>query len=176
MGAEIPRAFGASATETWYMVHTKPQRERKLSLGLATAGILHFLPMTQVVRTYLINGVNRPRKVDRLVWPGYLFACGGEETWWAIYESLCSITIRKTTVLGSLRESLEAYEKNYANGEITRDTKLAVGCPVEIVDGAMRHEKGIVDRVDGDRVFVSLLILGDLRSVEIEHAEWVEPI
>ena len=154
----------------WYLVHTRPNSERKAELNLKAQGLTTFLP--QIEKT--IRHARRLATVRRPLFARYLFVSLdiGRDAWSPINSTIGVSRLvaqegRPAAVPFGIVEALLAH----SDAGLTRlDHSLAQGQRVRILSGPLADFTATIMRLDARRrVDVLLEIMGSAVSVSIER-------
>ena len=153
----------------WYVVHTRPNSERKAELNLDAQGFNTFLP--QIDRT--IRHARRLTTVRRPLFPRYLFVrLDTQDRWLSVYGTIGVSRLvtqegRPVAVPFGIVESLLAH----SNVGLTRlDHSLIQGQRVRILFGPLADFTATVLRLDARRrVDVLLEIMGAAVPVSVDR-------
>src|SRR5262245_9760708 len=168
MQISIPHALAQGAR--WYLVHTRPNNERKAELNLEAQGFATFLP--QIEKT--IRHARRLTTVRRPLFSRYLFVRLdiGRDRWVPINSTvgvshLVAQEGRPIAVPFGIVETLIAH----SDAGLTRlDHSLAQGQRVRILSGPLANFTATIMRLDAHRrVDVLLEIMGGAVSVSVER-------
>ena len=168
MQISIPHALAQGAR--WYLVHTRPNNERKAALNLEAQGFATFLP--QIERT--IRHARRLTTVRRPLFPRYLFVRLdiGRDRWLSVNSTIGVSRLftqegRPVAVPFGVVENLLAH----SDAGLTRlDCSLAEGQRVRILSGPLADFTATVVRLDARRrVDVLLEIMGATVPVSIDR-------
>jgi transcriptional antiterminator RfaH len=167
MQVSIPHELAQGAR--WYVVHTRPNSERKAELNLEAQGFKTFLP--QIERT--IRHARRLTTVRRPLFPRYLFVRLdiGRDRWLSVngtigVSRLFTLGGRPVAVPFGIVETLRAH----SDAGLTRlDHSLAEGQRVRILSGPLAEFTATVLRLDArGRVDVLLEIMGAAIPVSVD--------
>ena len=168
--AEVDRT--ASGAAAWWLLHTKPQQEKKLAAELRRLQISHFLPVTPW------KAVTRGR--TRVTWaplfPGYVFLFGTDESrLHALKTNRLVADHRVADKLQLHRQLWDLADLIEKDVPLRREERLAVGQQVRVKSGILKDKCGVVMKQGGKaRLFIQVVdFLGGV-SVEIEQ-HLVEP-
>ena len=154
----------------WYLVHTRPNKERKAELNLEAQGFATFLP--QIERT--IRHARRLTTARRPLFPRYLFVRLdiGRDRWLSVNSTIGVSRLftqegRPVAVPFGVVENLLAH----SDAGLTRlDCSLAEGQRVRILSGPLANFTATVVRLDARRrVDVLLEIMGATVPVSIDR-------
>lgn len=160
-----------TAGARWYLVHTRPNCERKAELNLKAQGLTTFLP--QIEKT--IRHARRLATVRRPLFARYLFVSLdiGRDAWSPINSTIGVSRLvaqegRPATVPFGIVESLLAH----SDAGLTRlDHSLAQGQRVRILSGPLADFTATIMRLDARRrVDVLLEIMGSAVSVSVDRS------
>ena len=168
MQVSISHALAQGAR--WYLVHTRPNNERKAEVNLEAQGFATFLP--QIERT--IRHARRLTTVRRALFPRYLFVRLdiGRDRWLSVGSTIGVSRLftqegRPVAVPFGVVETLLAH----SDAGLTRlDCSLAEGQRVRILSGPLADFTATVVRLDARRrVDVLLEIMGAAVPVSIDR-------
>jgi len=168
MQVSIPDELAQDAR--WYLVHTRPNSERKAEFNLEAQGFATFLP--QIERT--IRHARRLTTVRRPLFPGYLFVRldVGRDRWLSVNGTIGVTRLftqegRPVAVPFGIVETLLAH----SDAGLTRlDGSLAEGQRVRILSGALANFTATVLRLNARRrVDVLLEIMGAAVSASVDR-------
>jgi transcriptional antiterminator RfaH len=168
MQVSIPHELAQGAR--WYVVHTRPNSERKAELNLGAQGFKTFLP--QIERT--IRHARRLTTVRRPLFPRYLFVRLdiGRDRWLSVngtvgVSRLITQEGQPVAVPFGIVESLLAH----SDAGLTRlDHSLAEGQRVRILSGPLANFTATVVRLDARRrIDVLLEIMGAAVPVSVDR-------
>jgi transcriptional antiterminator RfaH len=154
----------------WYLVHTRPNSERKAELNLKAQGLATFLP--QIEKT--IRHARRLTTVRRPLFARYLFVSldTGRDAWSHINSTIGVSRLvaqegRPAAVPFGIVETLLAH----SDAGLTRlDHSLAQGQRVRILSGPLADFTATIMRLDARRrVDVLLEIMGGAVSVSVDR-------
>ena len=155
----------------WYLVHTRPNSERKAELNLKAQGLKTFLP--QIEKT--IRHARRLTTVRRPLFARYLFVSLdiGRDAWFPINSTIGVSRLlaqegRPAAVPFGIVEALLAH----SDAGLTRlDHSLAQGQRVRILSGPLADFTATIMRLDARRrVDVLLEIMGSAVSVSVDRS------
>ena len=156
----------------WWVGHTKARFEKAFGWDLLHLKIPYFLPLIERVK--ISRG--RKYKVRAPLFTSYVFFCGGELDRYAALKTdrLCQVI--PIVDQDKLKNELLALEKALAgNIDIDPYPFAAVGKRCRVTAGALMGMEGIViERKDRARIVLSVSILGQGASVEIDN-DLLEP-
>jgi transcription elongation factor/antiterminator RfaH len=159
-----------TAGARWYLVHTRPNCERKADLNLKAQGLTTFLP--EIEKT--IRHARRLSNVRRPLFGRYLFVSLdiGRDAWSHINSTIGVSRLvaqegRPAAVPFGIVEALVAH----SDAGLTRlDHSLAQGQRVRILSGPLADFTATILRLDARRrVDVLLEIMGSAVSVSVER-------
>ena len=154
----------------WYLVHTRPNSERKAEINLKAQGMKTFLP--QFEKT--IRHARRLATVRRPLFARYLFVSLdiGRDRWVSINSTIGVSRLvaqegRPTAVPLGIVETLLAH----SDAGLTRlDHSLAQGQRVRILSGPLADFTATIMRLDARRrVDVLLEVMGSAVSVSVDR-------
>jgi transcriptional antiterminator RfaH len=168
MQVSIPHELAQGAR--WYLVHTRPNSERKAELNLEAQGFKTFLP--QIERT--VRHARRLTTVRRPLFPRYLFVrLDIDRDRWLSISSTFGVSRLFTQEGRPVAVPLGIVETLLAHSDagLTRlDRSLAEGQRVRILSGPLADFTATVVRLDARRrVDVLLEIMGAAVSVSVDR-------
>jgi len=168
MQVSIPHELAQGAR--WYLVHTRPNSERKAEFNLEAQGFKTFLP--QIERT--VRHARRLTTVRRPLFPRYLFVRLdiGQDRWLCVNGTIGVTRLftqegRPVAVPFGIVETLLAH----SDAGLTRlDHSLAEGQRVRILSGPLANFTATVLRLNARHsVDVLLEIMGAAVSVSVDR-------
>jgi transcription antitermination factor NusG len=180
-GTTITGASVLDFTGRWLIVRVRPQREKQMARQLQIEGVQHFLPIESIIKQYLQKSGHYLRKtLERIPWPGYVFACGElESTWWQIAAAADraglgggnpSRFINPVVNPTKLIFALDAYQKNMQCGARPyHEENIRRGSRVVIKSGPYCGYEGPVDHVTDFTVVVVTMFMGAARPISIDR-------
>ena len=168
MSISIPHELAQGAR--WYLVHARPNSERKAEFNLEAQGFVTFLP--QIERT--IRHARRLTTVRRPLFPGYLFVRldVSRDRWLSVNGTIGVTRLfmqegRPVAVPFGIVETLLAHSDR---GLTRLDSSLAEGQRVRILSGPLADFTATVLRLDARRrVDVLLEIMGAAVSASVDR-------
>ncbi len=169
-GVESPANF----TGRWLVVETRGQFERRIAAVLLAAGAGYFLPME---RLYKKNGGGNRCLVNRILFPGYLFACCRHED--DCYELSNRDGVKRIIRVShqqQLIRELAAISIAMSAGLLSdQRPELGPGVKCEIVRGPLKGCQGWIDARDDKKgtVVLKVTVLGQScpTNISIEDVE-----
>ena len=164
----VPHALALGAP--WYLVHTRPNNERKAEINLERQGFATFLPRVETT----IRHARRLKTVRRPLFPRYLFVRLdiGRDRWLSINSTIGVSRLftqegRPVAVPFGIVETLLAH----SDAGLTRlDRLLAEGQRVRILSGPLADFTATVLRLGARRrVDVLLEIMGAAVPVSVDR-------
>jgi len=166
---EIQELFGklvpAVGEAKWFVVYVKPNRAKKLAEYALRNGIYYFLPLKDSIRLY----GNRKVKFTKPLFPGYIFIrCNPKEK----QKLIISGHIVKFLHVDNENELLFALKQIHFGREkgvnFSPHKYIRKGMKVEIVDGAMKGMRGVVENSGKlDKVILQVDMLRQAVSVSV---------
>ena len=155
------------------MLHTCSRHEKVVAQALARRGVMYYLPLVNLQRTYSKCRVT----VSIPLFPGYLFICGEADVYEAARQTNSVVRILRVTDQRQLRsELLQICRVVNAGEHIDLLQSLRVGRRCRITGGTLKGLEGVVlRRANHCRMYLSMTILGQSAAVEVDGA-LVEPI
>lgn len=159
--------------ELWVVAHTRSRQEKALCRDLSALAIVHYVPTYQEVRTH----GNRRRRVDALLFPGYVFVRGPEHVRPGLLATdRVANVIHVHDQIGLIRELVQIHQAIEAGARFGSAGLLREGTPVRVCRGPLRGIEGLVDRGGPpNRLVLVVQTLGRATSIEINPGD-VEPI
>ena len=167
---QISSSYELAQGARWYVVHTRPNRERKAEINLEAQGLKTFLP--QIEKT--IRHARRLATVRRPLFARYLFVSLdiGRDRWTPINSTIGVSRLvvqegRPIAVPFGIVETLRAH----SDAGLTRlDHSLVQGQRVRILSGPLADFTATVMRLDARRrVDVLLEIMGGAVSASVDR-------
>ncbi|MCK5113208.1 MAG: antitermination protein NusG [Phycisphaerae bacterium] len=157
----------------WWVAHTKPRQEKALATDMLRGGMSYFAPMYETTK----RSKGRSWKSILMLFPGYVFLCGGEtERLFALQTNRIANIIEvpdQQTFVEQLSQIQQLLESGLA---VTARQSLKTGTICRIRSGALGGMEGRIERSKGKtRFVVNVSILGQAAMVEID-ADQLEPI
>ena len=157
----------------WWAVHVKPRQEKALAREIVRGCGGYFLPMYEKA----LHSKGRSWRSLVVLFPGYLFFCGGEPDRIALLSTGRAVRLIPVPDRDRFVRELSAIERMIDNDmPIGPVSKLTRGRPCRIIDGPLAGSEGVVERRQGRRRFVVMVsMLGQGAAVEVD-AESLEPL
>jgi transcription elongation factor/antiterminator RfaH len=154
----------------WYLVHTRPNSERKAEINLQAQGLKTFLP--QIEKT--IRHARRLATVRRPLFARYLFVSLdiGRDRWISINSTIgvSRLVAQESTPIAVPFGVVETLLTHSDAGLTRLDHSLAQGQRVRILSGPLADFTATVMRLDARRrVDVLLEIMGGAVSVSVDR-------
>lgn len=168
---QIPSPHELAKDARWYLVHTRPNCERKAELNLKAQGLKTFLP--QIEKT--IRHARRLTTVRRPLFARYLFVSLdiGRDAWFPINSTIGVSRLvaqdgKPAAVPFGIVETLLAH----SDAGLTRlDHALTQGQRVRILSGPLADFTATIMRLDARRrVDVLLEVMGSAVSVSVDRS------
>jgi len=143
----------------WFALHTKPNFEKKVSLGLNSIGIESYCPTFKTIKQYS----DRKKKVEKILLPGYVLVHLEDHERNLVF-SVPGI-IRYIFWLGKPAEirpfEIDNMKKNL-NGTFDNISfnNLKKGSDYEIKDGLFKGNSGIVLEIENNKLKLALNSMG----------------
>lgn len=146
---EIDELFGelkiSGSSEKWYVVHTKPQCEKKLAAFLKRNQCLYYLPLMDSVRQYKYRKIT----FTKPLFPGYVFTRFCPKDIASILISGYIVSLLKVPNEEELLDDLQhIYLGRTHKVEFKQIPWFDEGLPVEVISGPMLGLKGVVQSHD----------------------------
>ncbi len=160
---EIEDLFGdldsAKKDETWYVIHVKPNREKKLAEYSRRNEINYYLPLVESVRKYKYRKIT----FTKPLFPSYIFMkCTQEQKRILIISGHC-VNFLKVPAEKILLDQLRSIKFGTERGVEFKSTSfLKEGFKVEIISGPFTGLTGVV--TDGNDVNEVILQVNMLRQ------------
>ena len=167
---QISSPYELAQGARWYLVHTRPNSERKAEVNLKAQGLKTFLP--QIEKT--IRHARRLANVRRPLFARYLFVSLdlGRDRWFPINSTIGVSRLvaqegRPIPLPFGIVETLLAH----SDAGLTRlDHSLAQGQRVRILSGPLADFTATIMRLDARRrVDVLLEVMGSAVSVSVDR-------
>jgi transcription elongation factor/antiterminator RfaH len=167
---QISSSYELAQGARWYLVHTRPNNERKAELNLQAQGLKTFLP--QIEKT--VRHARRLATVRRPLFARYLFVSLdiGRDQWFPINSTIGVSRLvaqegRPIPLPFGIVETLLAH----SDAGLTRlDHSLAQGQRVRILSGPLADFTATIMRLDARRrVDVLLELMGGAVSVSVDR-------
>ena len=161
------------ASKYWTAFYTKPRNEKKVAERLSEAGYEVYCP----VRTVLKQWSDRKKKVKEVLFTSYLFAKVTEVERQAILKDqgiASSVFWLKEPVripepeIKAIKELLA----EHPTAELT-NIEASIGQSMQIKSGPFKGEEGVVQKIKGNKIVLSLAALGVSLKAEIPAAQLV---
>ncbi len=168
----------------WYVVRSKPRREKRLADYARQMGITYYLPQIETIHSY------KYRKVafTKPMFPGYVFVKAEQSEKETIQISGLSAGFIKVRHEAELLDELKyIYEGRKRKAGFTESVWLSTGLEVELISGPLKGMHGVVEshkKIEEVRLQVNILrqavmvkvnpndvrILGDFVIVDSEDS------
>ena len=157
----------------WFVCHTKPRCEKKLSALLLAEKIEHYLPITESVRRY---GA-KTKRFTKPLFPGYVFAQIVLENKARVYQQdLLARVIPVGDETLFLRQMAEVRTLVASGFDLTLTPPLQRGTRVRVTSGPLWGLEGVVDDPANPKgIVVTVDVLQQGIHVRIA-AECLEPV
>ncbi len=159
------------AGKSWYLVYTKPKKEKVAQENLERQGYTTYLPLIQKSRKR--NG-RRITSIEAF-FPRYLFISLNRTTDnWSLIRSTIGVAnlVRFTQYPATVSDELITLLKQQENpdtGLHEEDYQFAVGDHVRIASGAMTGYEGVFKARSGEeRVLILLDVMGNQSQVKVD--------
>jgi len=153
----------------WYVIYTKPKREKKLAEYAKKREINYFLPLIKSVRKYKYRKVN----FTKPLFPGYIFVkCSFQE------KHSLQISGHILTFLNVINEDsfLEELKQIYFGKTVAEEIQIheyvEIGTKIEIVNGALKGLKGLVTSNEPNKIILSINLLKRSISVDLKPGSY----
>ena len=160
-----------STATYWTAFYTKPRNEKKVAERLTDNGFEVYCP----VRTVLKQWSDRKKKVKEVLFTSYLFAFVNEQERQQILNDqgvVNSVFWLKEPVRipNAEIEKIKSFLSDHPSAEISK-RHLEVGEKVQIKSGPLKGESGIIERLKGNKLILSLSSLGVSLQAELPTAQ-----
>ncbi len=158
----------------WWLLHVKPNRDRRVAKDLALQGVKCFVPTESFMRIETRgNRIHRHRE-ERLLFGGYVFACAADDD----DEYAAKHVQNKIKTIPIIDQAKTVFELTQFQSALSRGafgvvTNYREGEKVRIVDGPLRGLWGKFRRDRKGVIFLGMTAMGADLEVEC-RAEWVE--
>ena len=165
-------------SEQWFVLQSKPHKERPLYDQVLARGVECFFPRV------MVTPVNPRSASERSLFPNYMFVrCDLDELgdsyfrWMPYAHGLVGFDDQPATVPDNLVMALRNRVKEVNEKGGLRFNQLEQGLEVQVVDGPLRGYDGIFDmRLDGHARVRVLLNLLNKRQMPVDlHASQIQP-
>jgi transcriptional antiterminator RfaH len=166
-------AFFLSASQRWWVLHTRPRAEKALARHLLGRGLSFFLPVYQ--RQWRSRGRRQSSYLP--LFPGYVFLWGDDEARIAALTTNLVVNVLREADQGRLQADLRRVNRLMDSGSpLTPEDRLEAGTPVTLTAGPFRGLEGKILRRGKDLRFVVEVQLLQ-RGVSVEIDGWMmEPL
>lgn len=166
-------AFLLSASQRWWVLHSRPRAEKALARHLLGRGLSFFLPVYQ--RQWRSSG--RRQSSFLPLFPGYVFLWGDDEARIAALTTNLIVNVLREADQGRLEADLRRVNRLMECGSpLTPEDRLEAGTPVTLTTGPFRGLEGKILRRGQDlRFVVEVQFLQRGVSVEID-GRMMEPL
>ncbi len=157
----------------WWVGHAKPRQEKALAWDLHRCDVSYFLPMYDKT----VSSKGRRWKSRVVLFPGYIFFCGGEDQRIAALSTGRLVRMIEVPDQAQLVGELGGIARMLAADRLIGPVAgMKAGTPCRITAGPLEGMEGYVERQQGRHRFVLMVsMLGQGASVEVE-ADQVEPL
>ncbi|MFA5012816.1 MAG: UpxY family transcription antiterminator [Ignavibacteria bacterium] len=157
----------------WYVLQSKPLKEKKVFEQIHKKNIEVYLPLMETVRYWS----DRKKKINVPLFPGYLFVCADKnERYNAISNTIGALrylmyqrrfAIVKEEEINNIRISLAEPERVKIE-----NISLIEGDKVEILRGIFKGLKGVIVQFRGNyKLMVSIVEMNTTFSVELSNSD-----
>lgn len=152
----------------WYVLHTKPRNEKKVTRLLEQKGVRVYCPLRESIRQWS----DRKKKVAEPVFKSYVFVYMDDYKEENVKVLMTAGAVRFLWWVGKpgvVREeeiqAIKNFLENYKNAEITVDFKP--GEIVEVMEGPFKENKGELIQVRGNIAVIHIKALGFSMKAQI---------
>ncbi|OSZ82400.1 hypothetical protein CAP35_03770 [Chitinophagaceae bacterium IBVUCB1] len=152
----------------WYVLHTKPRNEKKLTKLLEQKGVRVYCPLREEIRQWS----DRKKKVAEPVFKSYIFVHLNDYKEDSVRVLMTAGAVRFLWWVGKpgvVREAeiqaIKDFLENYKNAEITVEYKP--GEVVEVKEGPFKENKGELIQVRGNIAVIHIKALGFSMKAQI---------
>ncbi len=157
----------------WFVCHTKPRCEKKLSALLTAEAVEHYLPLVESVKRY----GKQTKRFTKPLFPGYVFAQVVLENKARIYQQdllARAIPVVHETIF--LRQLADVRALMASGLELTLRPLLQRGTRVRVVSGPLWGIEGVVDNPDDPKgIIVAVDVLQQGLHVRMSPDD-IEPL
>jgi len=170
---EVSDIFGnldpADEGETWYVIHVKPKREKKLAEYSIRNEINYYLPLVESIRTYKYRKI----KFTKPLFASYIFVKCNLEQKRTLIISGHIVQFLKVPSEKMFLDQLRSIKFGYDRGAEYSDAKyLKDGIRVEIISGPFKGLTGVVkNQNDVSEVILQVNMLRQAVSVKVTPAQ-----
>ncbi len=157
-----------AAPGRWWVLHTRARNEKRIAEVLAEHGVMHYLPLVRVRRTY----AKSTAVFELPLFPGYVFLCGGPEACDRARRTNRVANILPVANQAQLRaELMHVYRVVESGAAVELLTSIPPGTRCRVRSGPLQGLEGVVVRQGRQcRLHLSVTILGQSAVVEIDAA------
>lgn len=152
----------------WYVLHTKPRNEKKLTRLLEQKGVKVYCPLRESIKQWS----DRKKKVAEPVFKSYIFVFMNDYKEENVNVLMTAGAVRFLWWVGKpgvVRDeeiqAIKDFLDNYKNAEITVDFKP--GEIVEVKEGPLKENKGELIQVRGNIAVIHIKALGFSMKAQI---------
>lgn len=166
---ECAAVEGTDDLRGWQVVYTIARHEKVVAAQLQARGIEHFVPLYETVHRWH----NRLVKLALPLFPGYVFVrlCASNRYAVVTVPGIVSIVTFQGRPATVPDEQIAAIQKALKFQHVHPCPYLANGKRVRIMSGPLCGIVGVIDRMKGFRVIVSVDSIASSIAIETEIAE-----
>jgi transcription antitermination factor NusG len=156
----------AEIDKYWTAFYTKPRNEKKAAERLSSQGYEVYCPQ----RTTLKQWSDRKKKVKEVLFTSYLFAFVNENDRQEMLKDHSIVSsvfwLKKPVRIPSTEiEAIKNLLSEHPSAEISLQTEI--GQQLHIKSGPFKGEEGVVQKIKGNRIVLTLSTLGVSLQAEI---------
>jgi transcriptional antiterminator RfaH len=168
-GDLLDRGNLASASESWWVLHTRPRVEKALADRCVRQGLSFYLPLHE--RQW--RAQSRLRRSFVPLFPGYVFLYGGAEARLAALQTNLVANVLAVPDQRELLADLRGIRQLLASGApLAAEPRLVPGAAVEITNGPLAGLHGRILR-SGARLRFIVAVQFIQRAVSCEIEGWM---
>ena len=157
-----------SQKSNWMVIYTRSRFEKKTTNLLNDKGYVAFCPLVK----YRKKWADRIKTVENPLFPSYIFVKARHSELQKIKETQGVIMFvsncgKAITLKDSEIERIKSIVNNYSDAEIININDLGIGSKVKIIDGLLLNYQGIVTRIKGKTVLMTVEQLNCVIAVNV---------
>lgn len=156
----------------WTAFYTKPRNEKKVAERLDAKGFHVYCP----VKTVLKQWSDRKKKVKEILFTSYLFALVTESERQEIIQDQGIVSSvfwlnQPVRIPSSEIDAIKNFLNNHPQAEIGQ--QFQIGKQTSIKSGPFSGEEGVIEKISGSKVTLSLDVLGVTLHAEVPASHLV---
>jgi len=153
-------------TLNWYVLRTKPRQERKAYDALIAAGFELYMPQRETIKIWS----DRKKKVLEPIIPSYIFIRISEKNRQSIFPAVAVTNylfwLHKPVIIrDNEMERMKRWFTDHKQEDINTH-KLSKGSMVKVESGLMSGKEGVIEKVSGKYISLTITALGMLMHVD----------